>query len=194
MSDTSSKVECRVHGVGHVTLVCRHLAQTSGVGFRFGNLSDPRPDAWCYDCDLRLIEAGGWNEENEAAAGIQVLCSGCYDVARERSSVRRPSLAVDGFAIGQREDVLEITPEHHFPSRKDIVRSPRGAMVKILFLIAGDDESGDFIQGERMWVSVARKTEDGVFGHVDSEPVTKGPLVRGRAVFCSYDDVLEVGG
>lgn len=192
MSDLTTPVACERHGRGHATFVCSHLAQEVGVGYRHGPTDDPRPDAWCYDCDLRLLEAGEWTDENEAAAHIQLLCSGCYDVVRTRNSVTRPSLERDGFTIGTRDDVRVTTPQQLFPAPNRVLDAPRGSLLKALFLIRGEDASGQFIQGERMWVEVVRTTTEGVFGVLRSWPITKCALSSGQAVFCPLEAVLEL--
>ncbi len=80
---TSDKlIKCAEHGDRVGTFVCQHLAQGRGVGFHYGYGDDEPdamfPDAWCDACEAMLDEEGGWNEHTEGAAGIQLLCAGCY--------------------------------------------------------------------------------------------------------------------
>lgn len=86
MSDQTEKVKCDEHGLSYATFVCQHLARGSSLGF-FSNADpdDPRPDAWCAQCDAVMMADGGWNEENEKFADITLLCASCYDKAKERN-------------------------------------------------------------------------------------------------------------
>jgi hypothetical protein len=47
MGDPEKRLECRDHGEAYATFVCQHIAVGTGQGFNYGNLEDPRPDAWC---------------------------------------------------------------------------------------------------------------------------------------------------
>lgn len=58
------------------------------VGFFWGTdpeyPDNPRPDAWCWECDQKLSSTGGeWNDQSEGFAKITLLCGGCYDRAKE---------------------------------------------------------------------------------------------------------------
>jgi hypothetical protein len=86
MSDLTEPVECETHGTSHATFVCQHLARGEGLEFFYDdNPDDPRPDAWCGECDEVMMEDDGWNEENEKSAGITLLCASCYDEVRGRN-------------------------------------------------------------------------------------------------------------
>lgn len=86
MSNRTEIVECDEHGRSHAAFVCQHLARGSGLGFFYASGSDdPRPDAWCAECDAVMMAADGWNEENEKTAGITLLCASCYDNAKMRN-------------------------------------------------------------------------------------------------------------
>jgi hypothetical protein len=86
MSDQTEIVECDVHGASHATFVCQHLARSSGLGFFcYPKPDDPRPDAWCADCNAVILADGRWNETNEKSAGITLLCASCYDEAKRRN-------------------------------------------------------------------------------------------------------------
>ena len=90
MSDTTTKVSCDRHGESHATFVCRHLAAGTGRGFETsGEGSDPRPDAWCGECEAVRQEEGEWNERSEAFAGVSLLCAGCYDDVRRRQELSK---------------------------------------------------------------------------------------------------------
>ena len=88
MSEEEKYIECAEHGKQQATYVCQHVVQsiTDGVprGFWWSTESpdNPRPDAWCSECEERVNEAGEWNEETEALAGVKLLCGACYDKAK----------------------------------------------------------------------------------------------------------------
>jgi hypothetical protein len=86
MSDKTEIVDCDEHGSSYAAFVCQHLARGSGLGFFCDSGSDdPRPDAWCAECDAVMMADGGWNEESEQSAGITLLCVSCYDSAKARN-------------------------------------------------------------------------------------------------------------
>jgi len=86
MNNDAETVECLEHGTSQRTYVCRHVAQGSGKGFFFYSDPDnPRPDAWCAECNAVMLADDGWNEVNEKAAEITLLCGVCYDNAKLRN-------------------------------------------------------------------------------------------------------------
>jgi len=40
---------------------------------------NPWPDAWCKQCDAEFQKEGEWNEKNEGAMKIKLLCNHCYE-------------------------------------------------------------------------------------------------------------------
>jgi len=86
MSDHTETVECDEHGLSHAAFVCQHVARGSALGFFcYPDPEDPRPDAWCSECNAVMLAGGGWNEESEKSADITLLCADCYDEARRRN-------------------------------------------------------------------------------------------------------------
>ncbi len=89
MSEEERFVECDEHGKQQATYVCQHTVQTlidkKPRGFWWSNDADnPRPDAWCSECEVKIQETDGeWNDESEAFASIKLLCGACYDKAKE---------------------------------------------------------------------------------------------------------------
>jgi hypothetical protein len=89
MSEDENYVECPEHGIQQTTYVCQHVVQSIRDGIPRGfwcsaeSPDNPRPDAWCSECEVRVSEAGEWNEETEAFAGVNLLCGACYDKAKE---------------------------------------------------------------------------------------------------------------
>jgi hypothetical protein len=82
-------IECSVHGYQQETFVCQHIASglsdRSRVGFWWSaeDTENPRPDAWCTECENRVRAVGGeWVGEAERHLGIRILCGACYDAAR----------------------------------------------------------------------------------------------------------------
>jgi len=44
---------------------------------------NPRPDAWCTECEKRVRLTGGeWVGEAETQLQAKVLCGACYDAAK----------------------------------------------------------------------------------------------------------------
>lgn len=81
-------VECTTHGTQQATFVCRHIVDgvrtRESVGFWTSRDPDnPRPDAWCTECQALVQATGGeWTDESEAFAGVTLLCGTCYDDAK----------------------------------------------------------------------------------------------------------------
>jgi hypothetical protein len=45
--------------------------------------AEPRPNAWCYECNERVKRTGGaWVGEAGEKLGAKLLCAGCYDDAK----------------------------------------------------------------------------------------------------------------
>ncbi|MDO5692434.1 MAG: hypothetical protein Q4G70_08125 [Pseudomonadota bacterium] len=74
------QVECETHGPSHAAFVCAHLCRKPGQKWfcDYPSPRNPAPDAWCAACEARFQAAGGWNAQIEAAAGIRLICQGCY--------------------------------------------------------------------------------------------------------------------
>jgi hypothetical protein len=86
LSESRGVLRCARHGASQATYVCQHLTRGSGLGFNCAeNSENPRPDAWCNACESTRREEGDWNDRSEAAAGVTVMCAGCYDAAEERN-------------------------------------------------------------------------------------------------------------
>jgi hypothetical protein len=87
MNTVKRVIHCDEHGEQQATYVCQHIIQTLSDGkprgfWASGNPENPRPDAWCAECEAKVQEAGGeWSDESEAFAGVSLLCGACYDRA-----------------------------------------------------------------------------------------------------------------
>lgn len=87
------RVTCGAHGESPATFTCRHVATGVACGFHASadEPDDPWPDAWCDLCDEVLTAAGGeWTDDASELAQIQVLCSHCYEAARDRNQTPPP--------------------------------------------------------------------------------------------------------
>lgn len=136
MSEPTTAIHCPNHGESHATFVCVHLATSDGRGFYYAaSPDDPRPDAWCYDCDLGLLKEGEWTERLEEAAQITILCAGCYDTVRERNQAVRPNFELDGWKLGEVAELDPPIPIHELPPAKEKRKLRAGDLVKLLFLL-----------------------------------------------------------
>ena len=83
-------MECSLHGPSELAFACSHLLTGTGLGFYHSGPPDEdqsRPDAWCSACEERRRRVGGWTDESEA--DIILVCSNCWDIARERNLTER---------------------------------------------------------------------------------------------------------
>jgi hypothetical protein len=89
--EANRRIVCEVHGSTRPAYVCRHLATGENLGFFAAEGSDnDRPDAWCLECErVRIAEGGTWNDRSESFAGIKMICTFCYDRAKERNERKR---------------------------------------------------------------------------------------------------------
>ncbi len=94
MSDLyENTIDCDTHGRQHEAFVCQHIANSSitrrAVGFHWSSGGDSYwPDAWCSECNDRLIRsAGEWVGDAEDRLGAKLLCAACYEVAAELNFV-----------------------------------------------------------------------------------------------------------
>jgi hypothetical protein len=82
-------VECVRHGPQQETFVCQHIVHTLADGQPRGFFwstaarDNPRPNAWCTECNRTLELAGDWTAEAEQKAGVTLLCGACYDEAKQ---------------------------------------------------------------------------------------------------------------
>ncbi len=83
------KVICELHGSKDMSFACIHLAmainQKEKVGFFYSEAEEDLPQiAWCGSCEQWLLDNGEeWNEAFETLADFKILCSDCYDEAKE---------------------------------------------------------------------------------------------------------------
>ncbi|HLL22246.1 MAG TPA: hypothetical protein VK427_08945 [Kofleriaceae bacterium] len=88
MSDTKL-VTCGEHGETPATFACCHLTLGVACGYHASAdaLDDPWPNAWCDLCEEAFQAQGGeWNDVSEKVADIKLMCTDCYDAARDRNA------------------------------------------------------------------------------------------------------------
>ena len=61
MTVPATEIKCHRHGRSSATFVCQHLARGADLGFftSVQDPGDPRPDAWCSECEAMVNGAGG---------------------------------------------------------------------------------------------------------------------------------------
>lgn len=84
------KANCSTHGEQQRTYVCQHiyagLVARQRVGFFWTSFDpdNPRPDAYCTECEMRVRKTDGeWIDETLEHLQPKILCGLCYDLARE---------------------------------------------------------------------------------------------------------------
>jgi hypothetical protein len=95
MSDQSELISCDLHGQTPTTFACQHIAAGVACGYHAStdNPNDQWPDAWCDLCDEAFQAAGEqWTNTSEQAASIKLMCTHCYEDARDRNA-HVPTLA-----------------------------------------------------------------------------------------------------
>jgi hypothetical protein len=83
------EIYCETHGLQQQTWVCQHIAQglfdRSRAGFFWASedADNPRPDAWCIECNERVkVTSGEWVDEALDQLKPKCLCGACYDLAK----------------------------------------------------------------------------------------------------------------
>jgi len=84
-------VKCSIHEYRRRAFVCRHLNQTTKVGFEeafesvegMELLEDDDFQAWCNECEAIRLQEGEWNDKSMAFAGIKLVCEKCYFEMKE---------------------------------------------------------------------------------------------------------------
>ena len=109
----SKRAVCGKHGETPTAFACWHVARGVSCGFpASGKTPDEKwPDAWCDLCEEAFQAAGGvWNDLSEKQAAIQVMCTHCYEEARDRNR-RVPPLARGAAASLTDDEASELI--HH---------------------------------------------------------------------------------
>lgn len=85
----AESINCSLHGVQGIGLLCTHLAHSllgqKVVGFYMHDEGDTdRPDAWCNECEARwdLTETESEREQWFLDCDFKLLCTSCWDEAK----------------------------------------------------------------------------------------------------------------
>ena len=78
---TDNSIQCAQHDESVAAYVCEHLAENPKQQWYCDYPSEENqfPDAWCERCDAEFQKEGEWNEHNEGASKIKLICQGCYE-------------------------------------------------------------------------------------------------------------------
>jgi len=94
------QIDCAKHGRQNFALACIHVAiavdSKEQVGFYWADNTDMgRPDAWCADCERRLLANNGvWADDIWKQGDFKFLCVCCWDEAKAvLGSTGRPTQA-----------------------------------------------------------------------------------------------------
>lgn len=189
-------IHCGSHGLKRATFVCQHLLKGYGQGFFYGFSEeypdDPFPDAWCAACDEQLAKSDGeWNDENEAFAGIKMICADCYLGVRLRN---QPDEIRRRFAFSHLEDVVQTHKNH--PRTFSIPRSDErenlkpGQLVKLHFHLKDGDPGAP--EAERMWVEVIDAQNGKYRGELTNQPFFIKSLSLGDEIKFEANHVTAV--
>jgi len=89
----------------------------------------------------------------------------------------------DGWGLESAEERHRAEPEKfQIPSFAERNGVEVGSRVKLLVLLLGRDDSGPFIQCERLWVTVEEASAPGYIGRLESLPVTSDVLQPGAMI------------
>lgn len=86
------KVSCEVHGLKEISFSCIHIAMAidskEKVGFFYSKAEEDLPQiAWCNSCEQYLLDNGEeWTEVFQAKADFKMLCSDCFEEAKNKES------------------------------------------------------------------------------------------------------------
>ncbi len=78
------------------------------------------------------------------------------------------------------------------PSYEERTKLKIGDMVKLLFLLVGEDETGPIVQRERMWVTVREVKGTGYVGMLESLPRTSDVLAPEDLIVFEPEHVAAV--
>jgi hypothetical protein len=78
------RIRCDQHPLAYSTYVCEHLSTNSKQQWFSSEPTEENrwPDAWCAECNKYFEDQGEWNEKNEEALKIKLLCHECYEYGR----------------------------------------------------------------------------------------------------------------
>lgn len=93
------------------------------------------------------------------------------------------ALEIDGWELESAlERHLQSPDTFEIPSSAELNNLQAGDMVKLLFLLAGEDDQGSYVQCERMWVTLLEVNSESYVGQLESLPITSDILRPGSIV------------
>ena len=104
-------------------------------------------------------------------------------------SDREPNLRDDGWEVMSAVEHHRRFPEFAIPTDEQRATLVPGDLVKLLIRIAGQNETGAYVQVERLWIEITRVADSGYIGVLDNEPRTPGALTIGAEITFTPDHV-----
>ncbi|MFO0723084.1 MAG: hypothetical protein U1E65_04805 [Myxococcota bacterium] len=102
-------------------------------------------------------------------------------------------LDITGYELESAEERHRQSPETFpIPSRRERSELGVGARVQLLVLLGGHDESGAFVQCERLWVTIRRREGQGFLGALETAPVTTNALRPGDTIAFGIEHVARI--
>lgn len=92
MTDDDELIECATHGETPPVFACKHVSRGVACGFWTpveDDVEAARPSAWCDACEEVANANGGWPDDY-ALENMKLLCTHCWDAAKERNSTVPP--------------------------------------------------------------------------------------------------------
>lgn len=104
-----------------------------------------------------------------------------------------PNLDDDGWELESAVERHRQSPsQFQIPSEEERAKLQPGDMAKLLFLLLGSDDTGKYVQCERMWVTVQETTTTGYEGTLESLPVTSDVLHPGQTIQFRPEHVTSI--
>lgn len=87
-------IACETHGDTMAAYVCQHIdasqADKTDPGVVWGRDEEGYINAWCADCDGKLMAAGGeWTDDVTEAVNLRAMCETCFEAVKEASGAAR---------------------------------------------------------------------------------------------------------
>lgn len=105
----------------------------------------------------------------------------------------QPSLASTGWELESAVERHNQNPSTFWipPSDQRMSCKPN-SRVKLLFLLLGNDDTGTFVQCERMWVMIDSQTDGSYHGRLISQPRTSEALQPGAMITFTADHICDI--
>lgn len=103
-----------------------------------------------------------------------------------------PDLEQDGWELESAVEKQLLQPGFHIPSAEERSHVQIGDRVKPLCVLLAHDADGEYVQGERLWVTVVEAREQSYVGQLESQPVTSTVLQPGDRIEFTPDHVATI--